>query len=495
MGTRLGVGIAGLGFALVLASCGHGGTSAGTDFGGSPGSGGAGFTFTSRAAVVATDVDADGREDLVAIPRDGVTPCAAWRNLGGGLYRGAPAEWLELPALVAVLEDCVAQDDAQLEAGLAIHTADAPGPRDPAYAVLHVGEPVLDPAGPPVVDAIDPTRGSERTLALLRGHDLGARSSALTVAFGDRQAQVLFAFPEAVLVAVPDGLSLGPVEVRATRGGLDSAPVTFEVLEGATPVIEEVLPTRVAVGTLAVLRGHDLGTPLDEVEVTFEGAAPVHALGLRHAVAVRVPEGARTGAVTVDVSGRRSAPFPVEIGTLPAPSARALVPAAASVGSLVRIEGTDLYSVAERAHVTFGGVEAAIFALGDGSLTAIVPRGAADGDVVVTLGDRASTGLPFDVVDRGAPTLAEVTPTSGVAGDLLRLVGTDLVDLSAWSPGHRPPWPLLGDLRVDVGGAAVWFVLPAAEGLDVIVPHGAATGSIVVRVNGVASNELPFTLR
>lgn len=495
MGTRLRGFLAGVGIAALLSGCGHGGTSATTDFGGAPGSGGAGFTYTSRAAVVATDVDADGLEDLVAIPRDGVTRPSAYRNLGEGLYREAPPAWLDLPALIAVLEDCVSQDDAQLEAGLAIHAAEAPGPRDPAYAVLHVGDPVRDPSGPPVLEAIEPGRGPVRTLAIVRGHDLGARGAAPTVAFGDRQAQVLFAFPEAILIAVPDGLPLGPAEVRVTRGGLVSAAGTFEVIEGATPVIEAVLPTRVAVGTLAVLRGRDLGTPLDVVEVTFDGAAPVRALGLSHAIAVRVPDGARTGPLTVSVSGRASTPFRVEVGALPVPAVRALVPEAASVGSLVRIEGTDLFSVAERTHVTFGGVEAAIFALGEGSLTAIVPRGAVDGDVVVTLRDRASAGVPFDVVDREAPRLDEVLPTSGIAGDLLTITGTDLVDLSAWTPGRPAPWPLLGDLRVSIGDAAAWFVLPTAEGLQVIVPRDAATGAVVVTVNGRASNELRFTLR
>ncbi len=105
MGIRLGLWLGGVGLAASLAACGHGGTSSVVDFGGATGSGGAGFTFTSRAAVIAADVDADGLADLVAVPRDGVTRPAAWRNLGGGLYREAPAGWLDLPAFVAVLED------------------------------------------------------------------------------------------------------------------------------------------------------------------------------------------------------------------------------------------------------------------------------------------------------------------------------------------------------------------------------------------------------
>ena len=163
-------------------------------------------------------------------------PCRVAQPRRGRSTARRPPAWLDLPALVAVLEDCARADDAQLEAGLAIHAAEAPGPRDPAYAVLHVGEPVRDPSGAPVVEAIEPGRGPVRT----PGHRARPRprrrgASPPTVAFGDRQAQVLFAFPEAILVAVPDGLPLGPTEVRVTRGGLVSAPAHVRGDRGRDP--------------------------------------------------------------------------------------------------------------------------------------------------------------------------------------------------------------------------------------------------------------------
>ena len=45
-----------------------------------------------------------------------------------------------------------------------------------------------------------------------------------------------------------------------------------------------------------------------------------------------------------------------------------------------------------------------------------------------------------------------------------------------------------------VGTKDAWFVLPSADGLKVLVPDGAVSGDVVVRVDGQASNAFPFTV-
>jgi hypothetical protein len=127
------------------------------------------------------------------------------------------------------------------------------------------------------------------------------------------------------------------------------------------------------------------------------------------------------------------------VGTLPTPAVRALVPGAASVGSLVRIEGADLFSVAERAHVSFGGVEAALFALGEGSLTVVVPRARRTATTV-----RSATDLRCVRRRRRGP------PPRRRDADLghRRRPADHHGDRSRGPPRGRrtrPPMPLLGD--------------------------------------------------
>ncbi len=482
-----------LGAAAFSAGCGGGGTAAAfsSTNGGSSTSGG--IVLTARSAVVQADVDGDGLADLVSLGRDGsgVGPCL--RNGGAAGYADAPAAWRDAATMAAVRDDCASRGDADLTDGIGAHVASGRAPKGAAYAVVHVGDGAHAVAGPPVVDALEPSSGPTRSLVLVEGRDLAAPAEAPAVTIGGVGATVLYAFADALLVVVPEGLAPGAAEVRVTRAGVESGAVTFTVTPTLVPVVTSILPSRVEAGGRAVIRGDDLGGPLDTVGVTFAGVASTSILPLWRALVVDVPEAAVSGSLVVTVNGVTSAPFFVEVGATPAPAIASLVPAAASPGSLVRVEGSDLLRLGARTMVTFGGVEAAIYGVGDGSVTTIVPTGAADGEVVVTTGGLASAGAAFDVTTRGDPVIDTLTPDAATNGEIVRIAGRDLVDLSGWKPGRLPPFPLFGDLRVTVGGADAWFVLPSADGLDVVVPSGAATGSIVVTVNGHASAPVPFT--
>jgi|GEM_PF-3173128 len=477
-----------------LTACGSGGTSF-TAVAAGDGSGAiGGAALEWRTAAVTADFDDDGRTDLAALARDGSGRARCWRGTADGLVT-VPAGWAGADALLAVSDDLDAQDDRGLLEGLGVHAVERIGRAALAYAVLHVGDATDDPALLPTIDALHPASGAANDLVVVEGDGLAARGVATTATVGGTTATVVLALADAVLLVVPTGLPAGPADLRIQRGAAVSAPATFDVRALAVPTVTSTRPSIAAVDTLLVLEGEHLGTPADRVEVTFAGAAPVRALGLGRAAAVIVPADAVTGPATVAVAGVASAPFEIALGDVPAPRVTALLPAAASVGSLVRVEGTDLVVPGDRVAVTFGGVRAVVFGVAPDAITVIVPTGAADGDVIVDVGGRLSTGLAFDVRTRGAPTIASVTPSDISAGDALDVAGTDLVDLSAWHVGGLPPFPLFGDLRVTVGGKAAWFVVPTADGLRVRVPFDAVSGDVVVMVNGVASGPAPITVR
>ncbi|MFO0932577.1 MAG: IPT/TIG domain-containing protein [Planctomycetota bacterium] len=478
---------------LGSAGCGGGGTTfTSVNTGGVGGTGGASVEW--RTAAVSVDLDEDGRADLAALARDGSGAARCWRGTADGLVP-APAAWAGADALAALLDDVDAFDDRGLLEGFGVHRLPRVGRSPLAYAVLHVGDAVDDPAVLPTIDALRPASGAAHDLVVVEGDGLAARGVATTATVGGTAATVVLALADAVVLVVPEGLPVGPAELRVTRGTATSGPATFEVLAPAVPVVTSLSPSVATPDTVLVLHGEHLGTPPERVEVTFSGAAPVRALGLGRGAAVVVPATAVSGPATIAVGGLSSAPFDVVVGDVPAPTLTTLVPAAASAGSLVRIEGDDLLVPGDRLEVTFGGVRAAIFALAPGAITAIVPAGATDGDVVVDVGGRARAGLAFDVVPRAAPVVTALVPGDLAVGDVLDVEGHDLVDLSGWRPGGLPPFPLFGDLRVTVGGKDAWFVVPTVEGLRLRVPSGAASGDVVVTVNRVASAPAPITIR
>lgn len=482
-------------------ACGGGGTSIAfsSTNGGSSTSGG--IVLESRAAVVATDVDGDGLADLVAVPRDGASARdgssvgACWRNAGRAGFADASAAFREAPTSLAVLDDCASRADSDLADGFGCHVAASRSTRGAAYAVVHLGDGVADVGGPPSISTLDPTSAPVRSLLVISGHALAAPGEVPAVTIGGVGATVLYAFADALIVVVPAGLGAGPADVRVTRGALESPVVTFTVIDARTPSVTAILPSRVQQGGRAVVRGDDLGGPLDTVGVTISGLAVTSILPLFQALVIEVPTSAVSGSLVVTVNGRASLPFFVEVGGSPTPTITSLTPASACPGSLVRISGTDLVRLGSSTSVTFGGIEAAIYGFGDGELTAIVPTGALDGDVVVTTADLASSGAPFDVGTRRAPVIDAISPTTASIGEVVRITGTDLVDLSAWKPNRLPTFPLFGDVRVTVGGADAWFLLPSPGAIDVLVPFGAVTGSVVVTVGGQPSNAVTFTKR
>ena len=496
---RLGssaIGIAA--FALALSACGQGSTALVTGVTGTGGASFEGTVVTSRAAVVTTDIDGDGRADLVGVDREGLGDSKCLRNLGAGTYADAPASpaWSGAAGLAALRDACDRQDDASLLDGLGVHRV-GPGPRPVPFAVLHVGDGVdgvRDPGAFPALEGVEPTSGAPGALVALTGSGLAARGATPSVTFGGVSAQVLFAFPDYVLVAIPAGAPLGIVDVVLTRSGLASVPIPFSVVTSPDPVLTSISPSTVAVGTIVILHGENLGSPLSSVQVSFAGTPAERVLALEHAIVAVVPPGALSGPVTATVEGRTSNALEVTVGELSAPTITSLSPASGSVGTLVRISGADLFVVEESLDVTFGGVRAAIFGLDESALTVVVPTGALDGDVVVTVGGRPSNAVPFHVTGRLAPHVDAVEPSAAAAGEMITIRGTDLVDLSAWRPNALPPLPLFGNLRVTVGGKAAWFVLPTADGLKVLVPDGAVSGDLVVTVNGQASNAFPVTV-
>jgi hypothetical protein len=304
--------------ALLLGSagCGSGGTTFTnvTSGGGVGGSGGASVEW--RTAAVSVDLDEDGRADLAALARDGSGAARCWRGTADGLVP-APAAWAGADALAALLDDVDAFDDRGLLDGFGVHRLGRVGRGPLAYAVLHVGDAVDDPAVLPTIDALRPTSGAAHDLVVVEGDGLAARGVATTATVGGLAATVVLALADAVVLAVPEGLPVGPAEIRVTRGAATSGPATFEVRAPATPVVTSLSPTVATPDAVLVLRGEHLGTPPERVEVTFTGAAPVRALGLGRAAAVVVPATATSGPATITVGGLASAPFDVVVGTRP----------------------------------------------------------------------------------------------------------------------------------------------------------------------------------
>lgn len=163
-----------------------------------------------------------------------------------------------------------------------------------------------------------------------------------------------------------------------------------------------------------------------------------------------------------------------------APAVTAMSPTSGGPGTSVTLTGLRFTGATK---VAFNGVAARFTVLSDTSIVTSVPTGATTGKIsVTTAGGTASTAGSFTAsTTKKAPTITSFSPTSGAAGTVVTITGTNLA----------------GATSVRIGTATVtsgWTVLSATQ-LKLAVPAGAATGTVSVTTDGgTATSTASYTV-
>jgi hypothetical protein len=247
----------------------------------------------------------------------------------------------------------------------------------------------------------------------------------------------------------------------------------------ATPKISGLSLTTGAVGAGITIWGSDFGASQGTSTVTFNGTSALPTSWSSTTIAVNVPSGATTGYVVVTVGGVAS--NGVTFTVVPAPAITNLTPASGAVGAALTITGTNFGSYRwDNVKATLNGILlSSIWSWSTTSIATNVPSGATTGSVVVTVNGVASNGVSFTVLP--TPSITSLTPSSGAVGTPVTIAGANFGSSQ-------------GTSTVSFNGAAATATNWSATSITVNVPSGATTGSVVVTVNGVASNGAGFTV-
>jgi hypothetical protein len=138
--------------------------------------------------------------------------------------------------------------------------------------------------------------------------------------------------------------------------------------------------------------------------VTFNGTAATPTNWSPTSIVVPVPAGATTGGVVVTASDKAS--NAVTFTVPPPPSITTLAPTSGPVGTAVTISGANFGTTQGTSTVRFNGTLATTSSWNGTTITATVPAGATTGNVVVTVGGRASNGVGFTVTAAPPSSLA-----------------------------------------------------------------------------------------
>ncbi len=213
--------------------------------------------------------------------------------------------------------------------------------------------------------------------------------------------------------------------------------------------------------------------------ITPAGAGSINNTGLYTAPAtIASAQTANLTATSVaDASKSASATISLAPGST-TPIISTLSPPAGIGGSGVTISGSGFGAAQGTSTVSFNGLSAGTAASWTANTIVVTaPQAVTTGGVVVTVNNTGSNVVNFTVV----PNISFLTPSSGVAGTSINILGTNF-DASQ------------GTSTVTFNGTNAVITSWANDSIRVTAPAGVTTGNVIVTANGLQSAGKPFAV-
>ena len=206
--------------------------------------------------------------------------------------------------------------------------------------------------------------------------------------------------------------------------------------------------------------------------------APTDRLHVWVGVAMTTTAGNHSQRAELEIEGTLSGNYDSRVTVPLPPGIASISPAAAPAGTSVTIAGSGFGPLTTGNIVSFNGVRATTSAWTPGSIQATVPATATSGPVTVQVNGARSAGYPFTVQ---VPVISSLEPTSGPPGTTVTLTGSGFETQQSAN-------------TLSLAGVAVTPLSWNDNRITFVVPAGAATGPVVVVVNGGASVGVTFSV-
>lgn len=326
-------------------------------------------------------------------------------------------------------------------------------------------------SGAAIITGFTPAIGPTGSVVVISGGDF---TGATAVRFnGVNASSFTVTAASQIHATVPPTASAGPVSV-VTPSGTATTTNNF-VVSGLAPIVTGFAPFGGKAGDPVVISGINFTTATN---VSFNGVTAVAFLTSDTQIAATVPAGATTGPIRViNPAGTNTTGSNFIIG----PFITGFSPVAAQVGSEVVVDGLNFLDVTNVALTSAsGGFTNAAFTITAGTqLRATVPVGATNGPLRVISPSGTNVSSSNVTVFALAPVLTDFTPTNGLPGSSVQLLGANF----------------LGATNVLFNGVSATFNTPADSQINATVPASATTGPIIVSTpGGSVTSSVPFYL-
>jgi len=193
---------------------------------------------------------------------------------------------------------------------------------------------------------------------------------------------------------------------------------------------------------------------------------------------VQIPEGARSGNITIRTRhGEFRGPYFRVTASRPTPVINRMNPTSGGPGTEVTLEGENFAPRIADNRVTLGNRPVVVRSATPTRLVLVVPSGATNGRFLVRVSHAGET--QSDQFSVGASTtITDMTPRSGPPGTQVRLIGTGFA-------------PRRQDNRVYINNRPLRVINANATRIQAVIPEGAASGTILVDVQGGGRAESP----
>lgn len=249
------------------------------------------------------------------------------------------------------------------------------------------------------------------------------------------------------------------------------------------PVILSVTPSKGKTSDEISISGNYFGTDKTKGQVIFQGATAASeeiTYWTSGVIKVKVPQLAVSGEIKIKVNEETSNGYYFGIP----PVITSLSKNSGKPGDLITINGTKFGNLRSEGSVKFNGTPAAeINNWSDQRIDLRVPAGASTGDVIVTVKGEESNKVKFEI---GGIQITSIVPNIGLPGDTISINGSGF--------GTDKTKGVVA--FVATGGTVIANTILswADTKIIAIVPLGAQTGTLKVRVNSDWSNELSFSV-
>jgi IPT/TIG domain/Bacterial Ig-like domain (group 2)/Beta-propeller repeat/Galactose oxidase, central domain len=324
----------------------------------------------------------------------------------------------------------------------------------------------------PMISSLSPLSGPNGAQITINGLNFGSSQGSSTVTFGTDTAPIVSWSDTAIVAQVPAFAPIGFLQVTVTTllEASNSEPFT---VTNPHPVISSLSPTSGAPGTLVTITGSQFGSTQGQ-SVNFNGVSAPISSWSDTSITVHVPAGATTGNVTV-TSGTNLTSNGVNFTVPLIVTGLSLI--SGPVGAPVTITGTGFGAAQGSSTVSFNGTTATVTNWSASSVVVKVPSGATTGNIAVSVLGANSNGIAFTVLP--TPAIASLSPTSGQVTSSVLITGTGF-------------GPNQSSVSVTFNGVTAAITSWSTTSITATVPFGAATGNVVVTLDGVASNGVNF---